>query len=138
MIELEERGRRLFVRVGGELDFEFAPITAREGTQLQQEYLSITSSALADDAGADLDARVEEQCRVVLGDHYDTIEDQLRAEEVSEVFTAVLLWQVNGGGFGLAKKVETDGAPKALAAWLETPLSALLTSLSTASGSPIR
>lgn len=118
MIELHEDGRHLVVEVGGDPDysFRFAPIPAPEGMNLLLLMWGSIAAAAADDLEGEVIKSGEEAMRVVLADHYDRINAELRDGEITQVFQAVMFWQIKGGSFELAKLSTSD--PKAAwAAW---------------------
>lgn len=114
-ITLSERGRALVVDVAGEFEYEFAPVTTDQGLTLALNVLGTIASYAATDIGVDTESAVSQALDITLGEHRDEIM-QLRDEEATAIFNAVMLWQVKGGSFELAQLSLAD-RPKALNRW---------------------
>lgn len=115
MIELREDARSLVVTVGGDPDYEFrfAPITAPEGANLLFLMMGSIAGTAAADLSDDAVNQASDAMSLVLADHHERITTELRDAEVTEIFQAVMFWQIKGGNFELAKLSTSD--PKA--AW---------------------
>lgn len=126
MIDLKEDGRSLVVTVGGEQEFRFPPLSSRDGMTLALNVLGTMGAFGAADLGVDATAAGEASVNAVLGEQAEAVL-ALRDEEVTAVYTAVMLWQVKGGSFELARTSVTD-SPKAIRGWLVAVSPLLMTS----------
>lgn len=123
LFTLGRKGRNLLVTVGGELEYEFAPVNVRRGRELAAAMFGIQVTAFAAmDAGVDpetlpdVEGSATQLVDLVFGEQYARIEDELSDGEATQLLWIVFLWQALGGSYQLAEQAAVDQG-KAIAEW---------------------
>lgn len=134
MIQVEERGRRLLITVGGELVYDVPPQNSRGGTTLLAGFVGIMADVFGGEASpvaTDLvrlslgqpiyaDAQNPTEAEQARADEaevlYQRIQEELRPAEAYEVTQAAFFWQTAGGIEASRAFLEggPDAYPKAL------------------------